>query len=153
MSFPSFPDLRVLTPPEFNSHCSKCGLLKKLLPWQLSANGVWGAVCNECGKAILLGLLRRQLRSPFSETELMNVFLGLGMGKKESELLFQDLQKEGTIHTRGKGFFLFDDEPAVVRLGSEPKNARKRYRKPTSEEIFLRAVKLSREVIEEEKSR
>jgi hypothetical protein len=127
--------------------------MKRQLPWQISINNCWGAVCDECGKAILLGLLRRQLRGPFSEIELMNVLWGLGMEKKESELLFQDLQKEGIIRTRGKGFSLFDDKPAVVRLGSEPKNARKRYRKPTSEEIFLRCVKLSRELLEEEKSR
>jgi hypothetical protein len=123
--------------------------MMRQLPWQISINNCWGPVCKYCGKAILLSLLR-QLRSPFSETELMNVLLGLGMEKKESELLFQDLQKEGVIRTRGKGFSLFDDEPAVVRLGSEPKNARKRYRKPTSEEIFLRAVKLSREILNAE---
>lgn len=103
----------------------------------------------------------------FSEVELLQVLCGLGLGKKESEFLFQDfpwqfldqqgtqfvarLQKEGIIRTRGKGFSLFDDEPAVVRLGSEPKNAHKRkYHRLTDREIFLKCVELSREILNAE---
>jgi hypothetical protein len=128
-----------------------CGLWKKVLPWQVSCiDGSWGAVCDNCARPFLIRLLRSRLPPTFSEVELLEIFCELGLGKKESELLFQDLQKD-IIRTRGKGFSLFDDEPAVVRLGSEPKNARKRYRKPTSEEIFLRCVKLSRGLLEEEK--
>lgn len=162
-------ELRALVPPEFNSHCSKCGLLKKLLPWHVSfSDGSWGAICDNCAKPFLIHLLRRRLPPMFSEVELLEVLCGLGLGKKESEFLFQDfpwqfldqqgtqfvarLQKEGIIRTRGKGFSLFNDEPAVVRLGSEPKNAHKRkYHRLTDREIFLKCVELSREILNAER--
>jgi hypothetical protein len=129
--------------------------MKRQLPWQISINNCWGAVCDECGKAILVGLLHQVLRGPFSEIELMNVLWGLGMEKKESELLFQDLQKEGVIRTRGKGFSLFDDEPAVVVesiCSTQPRSKRK-YRRLSGEDIFLRCVRLSKEILEGENSR
>jgi hypothetical protein len=109
----------------------------------------------------------------FSEGELLEVLCGLGLGKKESEFLFQDfpwqfldqqgtqfvarLQKEGIIRTRGKGFSLFDDEPAVVVesiCSTQPRSLRKRkYHRLSGEEIFLRCVRLSKEILKEENSR
>jgi hypothetical protein len=56
-------DLMVLSPPMFNSQCVKCGLPKRVLPWQVSVNDLWGPVCPSCGQQLLIQVLHVKLPS------------------------------------------------------------------------------------------
>jgi len=156
MSFPD-PELRQLSPPELRSKCMMCGLWKKFLPWQVSfIDGSWGAVCDNCARPFLIRLLCRRLPPTFSEVELLEIFCELGLGKKESEFLFQGLQKEGIIRTCGKGFTWYNGlivEP-ICSIPTQPQRAHKRkYHRLSGEEVFLRCVGLTKEILEGENSR
>jgi hypothetical protein len=153
MSFPD-PELRQLSPPVFDGQCVKCGSRAKQLPWQVSANGAWGPVCSKCGKTILVSLLRRQLRSPFLETELTDALSSVGLSTGESRMIAHDLEEEHVILKIQTGFCWCNEELVVESICStQPRSVRKRkYHRLSGEEIFLRCVRLVRELLEEEKS-
>lgn len=91
----------------------------------------------------------------FSEGESLKALCGVGLGKKESELILQDFEKEGIFWKTEKGFQWLE-EPSVIPISglAKAREARKRaYRRLSGEEIFIRCVRLSREILKEEKRR
>ena len=146
-------DLRVLSPPMFNSQCVKCGLPKRVLPWlYVDSDSCWGPVCSSCGKQLLILLLRRRLPSIFSEADLMDILFSVGVEGKEAQLTAADLEREGIILRNTRGFSWPGEgsiEPLVIPIGAGLRKAHKH--QLTGEEVFKRCVKLSVELLEEEK--
>jgi hypothetical protein len=162
----SFPDLRLLNPPEFHRICLKCGLMMRQLPWQIAVNNSWGFVCATCGKTILLSLLHRQLPHPFTEAELIDALCDRGLSRREADLWLRDLEKEGYILRNSTGLFWRDTcldgkqhsengpvvQPSPVEpISMKPRRPKRRYRKLTAEEVRWRCMKLSAELLEEGK--
>jgi len=139
--------LMALTPPEFNSCCSFCGLRKRMLSWSaFSEGGTWGLVCPECIKPLLTSFLRLKLPNRFSQAEFVDVMCSLGVSRKEGELVVADFERAGTIALVGTSYCWCEPQP-VVKPIFEPKRVHKRvYRKKTGEEIFTACVKLAREI-------
>lgn len=145
-----------LSPAVFYAVCVQCGLWRRVLPWQVSANGSWGAVCDECGKGVLLRQLRSRLFGSFKKVELSEALLRVGVNKKEAELLISDFERAGAIVLiPTSGFYIWREttvvEPltqAAVKPISEPKRAHKRVcrRKKTRQEIATRCRMLAREI-------
>lgn len=134
-------ELRALVPPEFDSRCSRCGVLKKLLPWQISTASHWGPCCAACGKLVL----RNLLPDPFTEAELLGVLCDRGLSAKEAELLLGDFEEEGFVLRTRTGLFWHEASSEVIQplIKRKPRHV---FRKKTAKEIFGQCVKLSREV-------
>ncbi|MGA2309418.1 MAG: hypothetical protein ABSG57_07720 [Candidatus Bathyarchaeia archaeon] len=140
--------LMALNPPQFGTECVLCKFWRRVLPWQISANGDWGAVCPECGKSMLVRQLRSRLLGSFKKVELVEALLCFGVNKREAELLIGDLMKESILETAA-GLFWEGSSEVVESLGVAVRlrpRSRRRFRKKTGEEIFLRCVKLAREI-------
>jgi len=131
-------DLRVLSPPMFNSQCVKCGLPKRLLPWlYVDSDSCWGPICDQCAMPILARSLRSKLQNRFSEGEFTITCLQqLGLESKRAAFLLEDLVKQGFVSAPKDRFCWPEDEPLVKRV----------FRRETPEEIFERCVKLTREI-------
>jgi hypothetical protein len=80
----------------------------------------------------------------------MKILFELGMGQKEAQLLFGDLERGETLFRTGTGYQWFESlavSPLIMSIGRlGTKRSRKPYHKLSSQEVFLRCVRLSREL-------
>jgi hypothetical protein len=142
---PEEAQMMALNPPVFDASCVQCGLWRRVLPWQIAANGTWGAVCGECGKSILVRQLRLRMLGPFARAELFEKLLTFGLPKKEAELLIGDFEREGTIALVGTSY-CWCEPRSMVKSISERRVRKHLYQRKTAGEIFRRCVWLSREI-------
>jgi hypothetical protein len=98
----------------------------------------------------LLQLLREKLPSRFQEADIVAFLVGLGLGKKHSELMVGDFEKEGTIVLIGTpGFYIWPEATVVEPLYTQPMRHRRRtWRRLSQAEIVERCRRLSRELRE-----
>lgn len=139
----------LLTPPVFNSQCSRCGVWKRILPWiYVDVDGCWGQLCDKCAAPMLASSLRPKLQNRFSVSEFINTCLQqLGLESKRAAFLLEDFVKQGFVFASEDRFCWHEEstsleviEPLVKR---KPRHV---FRRKTGEEIFAACVKLSREI-------
>jgi hypothetical protein len=142
-------ELRALVPPEFGSQCAMCGAWKGQLPWQAEMGGFWGPVCGSCGKRLLTRVLRRKLPKSFLESQFVDAVCSFGVERKEAQLMLGDFMKERSILETPAGLFWRESSEVIEPLVTGANRKRRRgYRRPSPEEIFRRALMLSREILE-----